>query len=228
MLKKLAQIANRLDYLGLTKEADVVDRFILKMAQMEEVEDLVEPEMEDDSSKARVARAIEASENMGHFIGALRTRNQSSESEGSTFKEEQTAKSLKNADWKPYEHPDVKAPAVAFRAPIKGYFGIIELKDIDPETPVRIVKAHKGAETPDGTPIEAACIVPASKVPRPESNFTTILLGPGGDKEIVWTFFPGPPIAPSSMVWSEELEAEVTNAGEAIAAGYKYGKLGGS
>jgi hypothetical protein len=30
------------------------------------------------------------------------------------------------------------------------------------------------------------------------------------------------------MIWSEELEESVTNAGEAIAAGYNYGKLGGS
>jgi hypothetical protein len=223
MLKNLVKVANRLDSLGLTKEDDVVDRFILKMAQMEEG---AEPEVSDASG--RVRRAIEASIGMPHFNGAFRTRNPSAESEGSTFLEAQSPESLMEADWEPYNHPDVKSPAVAFRADIPGYFGIIELKDIDPETPVKIVKAHKGAENPDGSPIEAACIVLASDVSRPRSDFTTILLGPGGDKEIVWTFFPGPPIAPSSMIWSEELEESVTNAGEAIAAGYNYGKLGGS
>jgi hypothetical protein len=223
MLKKLAKIANRLDSLGLTKEADVVDRFILKMAQMEEV---VEPEMEDASS--RVSSAIEASIGMPHFEGAFRTRNPSSESEGSTFLEAQSPESLMDAKWSEYNHPDVKAPAVAFRADIAGYFGIIELKDIDPETPIEIVKAHKGAETPDGSAIEAACIVSRSDVSRPRSDFTTILLGPGGDKEIVWTFFPGPPIAPSSMPWTQDMADSVTTAGDAIAAGFKYGKFGGS
>jgi hypothetical protein len=59
----------------------------------------------------------------------------------------------------------VKAPAVAFRADIEGWFGIIELSEIkNKETPVEIVKAHKGALE------EAACIIPASFQPPPNRN----------------------------------------------------------
>jgi len=218
MLKDLVKIANKLDSLGLTKEADIIDAELIRLAQMEEV---AEPEMEDASG--RVKSAIEASIGMPHFEGAFRTRNPSKESEGSTFRKEQTPKSLMDAKWSEYNHPDVKAPAVAFRADIEGWFGIIELSEIkEQDTPVEIVKAHKGALE------EAACIIPASSVSRPEASFTTILLGPGGDKEIVWTFFPGPPIAPSSMPWTQDMADSVTTAGDAIAAGFKYGKFGGS
>lgn len=224
MLRSLVKIANKLDSLGLTKEADVVDREIVRLAQMDEMIDLEKDEGSSDAS-GRVKRAIEASIGMPHFEGAFRTRNPSEESEGSTFREAQSPVSLHGAKWSEYNHQDVKAPAVAFRADIPGYFGIIELSElneINPETPVEIVKAHKGALE------EAACIIPASSVSRPEASFTTILLGPGGDKEIVWTFFPGPPIAPSSMPWTQELADDVTTIGKAIAAGFKYGKLGGS
>ena len=213
MLKSLVKIANKLDSLGLTKEADVIDSEIIRLAQMDG--------MAGDAS-SRVRSAIEASIGMPHFEGAFRTRNPSKESEGSTFRKAQSPQSLKDANWSEYNHPDVKAPAVAFKAPIDGWFGIIELSEVDPETPVEIVKAHKGALE------EAACIIPASSVSRPEADFTTILLGPGGDKEIVWTFFPGPPIAPSSMPWTQELADSVTTVGDALDAGFKYGKLGGS
>ena len=221
MLRSLVKIANKLDSIGLTKEADVLDREIVRLAQMDEMIDLEKDEGPSDAS-SRVRKAIEASIGMPHFEGAFRTRNPSSESEGSTFLEAQSPESLMEANWSEYNHPDVKAPAVAFKADIPGYFGIIELSEVDPETPVEIVKAHKGALE------EAACIIPASSVSRPEADFTTILLGPGGDKEIVWTFFPGPPIAPSSMPWTQELADSIMTAGDALDAGFKYGKLGGS
>ena len=248
MLRSLVKIANKLDSLGLTKEADVVDRFILKMAQMEEV---VEPEMEEEvdpktkDASSRVRDAIAATTNpngsyMKHFLNAFITRNPSKESEGSTFIDPQTPDSLIAATWKPYNHPDVIPPAVAFRADIPGRFGIIELKNINESTPAEIVKSHKGAENPDGSPIEAACIIPKSVASMPESSFTTILLGPEDEKdeeskEIVYTFFPGPPINSRKtekgnsdpIFWTQEL-AKVTTVGGALEAGFKYGKLGGS
>ena len=191
MLRNLVKVANRLDSLGLTKEADVVDRFILKMAQMEEV---VEPEMEEEvdyktkDASSRVRDAIAATTNrdgsyMRHFLNAFITRNPSKESEGSTFEKTQTPESLIAATWKPYNHPDVIPPAVAFRADIPGRFGIIELKNIDKSTPAKIVEAHKGAENPDGSPIEAACIIPKSVASMPESSFTTIIIGPENEKD---------------------------------------------
>lgn len=227
MLKSLVKIANKLDSLGLTKEADVLDREIVRLAQMDEMLDL---KKEDDSSDAssRVGRAIEASKNIDHFKNTFRMRNPSSESKGSTFRDEQSPESLMNADWSEYNNPDIKGDAIGFRANIPGYFGMVELDGLDPKIPVKIVKAHFGAKDPNGDPINADCILPPSIVDRPETDFTTILIGPAGDKEIVYTFHPGPPLPPATMVWTQELADSVTNVGEAIDAGYKYGKLDGS
>jgi len=219
MLKKLAKVANRLDQLGLTKEADVLDRFINKLAQMEDMS-----ESDDDSSEssARVAKAIENSAGMPHFENAFLTRNPSPESEGSTFLTAQSAESLASAEWTPYNHEDVKSPAVAFKADIPGYFGLVNLKELPEDTPVQIVKAHKGAIE------EAACLVSPDGISRPKSEFTTILLGPGKEGEIVWTFFPGPPISPRSTLWTQELADEVNTAGKAIAKEFMWAKLAGS
>ena len=174
-------------------------------------------------------------------MNAFITRNPSKESEGSTFIDPQTPESLIAATWKPYNHPDVISPAVAFRADIPGRFGIIELKNINKSTPAKIVEAHKGAENPDGSAIEAACIIPKSVASMPESSFTTILIGPENEKdekskEIVYTFFPGPPINSRKtdkgnsdpIFWTEEMANKVSTVGQAIEYGFKYGKLSGS
>lgn len=220
MLKKLAKVANRLDQLGLTKEADVIDAFIVKVSQMEG--DLEESEDGPDSSQ-RVADAIRNSAGMPHFENAFITRNPSPESEGSTFLTTQSAESLASASWSLYNHPDVQAPAVAFKADIPGYFGMVDLEIIDPEIPVNLVKAHKGAME------EAACIIPSDSISRPKEGFTTILLGPAGEKgEIVYTFFPGPPIKPASTLWTQELSDNIKTVGDAISEGFKWGKLSGS
>lgn len=221
MLKSLVKIANKLDSLGLTKEADVLDREIVKLAQMDEMLDLEKEDGLSDPS-SRVRRAIEASIDMPHFKGAFITRNPSPESEGSTFFEAQSPESLIEANWSEYNHPDVLSIAKAFRTDIPGYFGVVDLREIDSETPVEIVMAHK--KTLD----EAACIIPASEMPRPKADFTTIILGPDDGKEIVWTFHPGPPIKPSAIIWTQDMADSVTTAGDAIAAGFKYGKFGGS
>lgn len=221
MLKKLAKVASRLDQLGLTKEADVIDSFLIKMSQME---DISEQSGDDNSSEssARVARAIENSAGMPHFENAFITRNPSPESEGSTFLTAQSAESLASAEWTPYNHPDVKAPAVAFKADIPGYFGLVDLEELDEDTPIQVVKAHKGAIE------EAACLVSPDGISRPKSEFTTILLGPGKEGEIVWTFFPGPPISPRSTPWTQELADSINTAGDAVANGFKWAKLAGS
>ena len=57
-----------------------------------------------------------------------------------------------------------------------------------------------------------------------DTDFTTILLGPGDDGLIVWTFFPGPPIAPSTTTPSAETEA-VKVAADAKELGFDYAKV---
>lgn len=215
MLKDLIKIANKLDSLGLMKEADILDAEILRLAQLK-------PKSSDSSDVVKAA--IENTLGMPHFEAAFRTRNPSPESEGSTFLEgqAQTPESLASAKWEAYDHPEIKSPATAYRANIPGYFGILDLSELDPLTPVQIVREHKG------TTDKAACIIPASGTERPKTDFTTIILGPSDKGLIVWTFFPGPPIQPSSMIWSEELASSIETVEDAIRAGFTFGKLGGS
>lgn len=209
MLSKLARVANKLDSVGLVKEADVIDRFILKLAQQGSV------------PSNRVWAAIQKSIGMPHFDNAFKTRNPSPESEGSTFLEPQTPETLMMASWEPANDSSIKAPAVGFVADIPGYFGVVDLAGLDRETPVTMVKAHKGAVN------EAVCLISGSDAERPRADFTTILLGPDDDGEIVWTFFPGPAISPSSFPWDESLTESVKTVSDAIDIGFRYGKLSG-
>jgi len=216
MLKSLVKIANKLDSLGLTKEADCIDRFIIdKIASFSYTEQDIGKTID------RVAAAIKLSIGMPHFDNAFRMRNPSKESEGSTFLEPQTPESLMRAEWHPYNHPAISLPAVGFMSQIPGYFGVLELSNLNSDMPVEIVKSHKGAIN------EAVCLISSSDTERPKADHTTILLGPGDSGEIVWTFFPGPPIAPSSLAWDDSLQETIRTVREAISAGFKYGKLSG-
>ena len=219
MLKELISIANELDKRSLRMEADKLDSIILKFAEDNfDDENFVEPG--EHNASQIVSDAIERSVGMPHYEATFLTRNPGDEAEGSVFLEAQTSDSLKNAVWEPYDHEDIKAPAQGYKANIPGTFGLIELKHLDPDVPVKMVLGHKGEE-----PFVTA-LVDKSNVSSEltDKDFTVILLGPGKDGLIVWTFFPGPPIAPSTMTPTEETDSVRTGA-DAIAIGFDYAKV---
>jgi len=222
MFKELIKIANELDSKGLRKEADYLDGIILKFAEDNfDDEDFVEPEELGASNASRiVSDAIERSIGMPHYEATFLTRNPGDEAEGSVFLEAQTSDSLKAAVWQPFGHKDIKAPAQGYEANIPGTFGLVELKKLDSEVPIKMVLGHKGEE-----PFVTA-LVDKSNVSSEltEKDFTVILLGPGEDGLIVWTFFPGPPIVPSSTTPSEETDS-VRTVADAIAIGFDYAKV---
>lgn len=247
MLSTLAKVANKLDSLGLTKEADALDKLISKLAAtddvltLEEEQDydmaehgfgkhpentmiLSEPEERDIVSPARqrVIDAIKRSVGDPYFENIFIMRNPGSASEGSTFVRAQTPETLMASTWERWNHPAVEAPAIAFKAPsIAGHFGILDLEKLPSDLPISITKDHKGAGN------NAVCIVTDKSVQRPLSRYTTMLLGPGEDGEVVWTFFPRPPTSPSNLPWDDSMIG-IKTAGDALSAGFKYGKLGGS
>jgi len=228
MIKELINIANEMDNRGLLKLATQLDDIILKFAEddSDEVEAgiafeaLQADEAVESEASSMVADAIDRSIGMPHFENTFVTRNPGNESEGSTFFEPQDAESLRSAAWEPYPHPDIKAPAQGFRADISGTFGLVELSKLDPDTPIKMVLGHKG-ETPFVTVLIDKADVPSD---LSKSEFTTILLGPGEDGLIVWTFFPGPPIAPSTTTPSAETE-DASVVSDAISLGFEYGKV---
>jgi hypothetical protein len=209
-----------------------LDNIILKLAEDEAdefesgvaFEALQADEAVESEASSIVAEAIDRSVGMPHFEKTFLTRNPGGEAEGSTFFEPQDAESLKAAVWRPYPHPDIKAPAQGFKADITGTFGLVKLKDLEPDTPIKMVLGHKG-EALEGEEPFVTVLIDGTDVPSDltRAEFTTILLGPGEGGLIVWTFFPGPPIAPSTMTPSAETEA-VKVAADAIALGFDYAK----
>lgn len=209
MFKELIKIANELDERGLTDEADTLDEII---GGAEEGGD----------ASSIVIDAIERSAGMPHFEKTFETRNPGPDSEGSVFNEPQSVESLKAAKWEAFSHPDIKAPAKGFSAQIPGKIGLVNLADLDPSTPIRMELGHKGEDEFVTTLIDKAD-APLEKL---EVDFTVMLIGPGEGGDIVWTFFPGDPIMPSSMTPSTETESAST-AQDAIDLGFSYGKVTG-
>ena len=80
-----------------------------------------------------VRAAIQRSLDMPHFKKTFLTRNPGPESEGSTFNEPQTPETLMQAQWSEFSHPDIKAPAVGYKANIPGTMNLIRLTDLDPQ-----------------------------------------------------------------------------------------------
>tara|TARA_Y100000287_G_C14218877_1_gene355084 strand:+ start:928 stop:1617 length:690 start_codon:yes stop_codon:yes gene_type:complete len=225
MLKELIKIANDLDELGLTGEADELDK-ILKEEYVDTPDTpiLGEEGAEAHSATQRVRKALKETIGMPHLKTTFVDRNPGGDSEGSVFKEKQTLESLMKAEWLDYSHPNIAPPATgAFITQIPGTLGLIELASLDPATPISMEPGSKGNKPyvtvlveKEDAPVEAT-----------EVEHTILIVGPFQDKEeIVYTFHPGDPIRPSSMRPSEATDNAKT-AADAIALGFDYGKIKG-
>lgn len=189
---------------------------------MEEIEKMLEPEGEREDASSIVRSAIERTKDMPHFQKTFITRNPGPNSEGSTFKEPQTLESLAAANWSPYNHPEIKAPAMGYRADIPGMMNLVKLSEVEPETPIKMELGHKG-ETKFVTVLLSPKDLGQSGTPV---DHTVILLGPGESGPIVWTFFPGDPVAPSTSTPNEKTRSAKT-VRDAMALGFMYGKITG-
>ncbi len=168
----------------------------------------------------RIRRAFDAA---GPYLDAcLAQRNPGPSALGSTFLLPETRDTLLETLWEPYTHPEVAAPAVAFKAGIPGYLGVVPLASLDMLTPVRL-------EDPKGTRFLEA-VVELERGPR--VDFTILLLGPSRSDpavETLWTFFPGEPVSPSGLnagplTGGAKGRSDLTVA-EAIMLGLRYAKV---
>jgi hypothetical protein len=160
----------------------------------------------------RIAAALDAAGS--YFDRCLAQRNPGPAALGSVFEQTQTRESLLSAAWEPYSHPDVAAPAVAFRAPIAGTVGVVLLAELPGNTPVKLAD-------PKGTGFVEAT---AQLEDGPRSEWTTLLLGPGKDgQETLYTFFPGAPVKPSTLA-ADHWNGFTVKASEAIRLGLTVAK----
>lgn len=158
-----------------------------------------------------------------YFDACLLQRNPGPQAAGSTFLTKMTQADILNAKWEPYSHPEVKAPAIAFKAPIPGRVGVVSLDILRKREMLvgeRLTLAlldPKGVGTVEATVVAKAGIAVA---------FTTLILGPtrDGSGEALWTFFPGDPIAPSTLP-AEGRHGQRLTVAQAQALGLHHAKV---
>lgn len=137
---------------------------------------------------------------------SLAQRNPGPSSAGSTFLSPVTEEDLKAGPWEPANDPGIASPAEGFRTDIPGILGVCELSQLPENQKVKIQAAHAGAFASGGSsPAECVSVIPdaARKV-----DFTTLIIGPKGDVEVVYTFFPGPAFPKMPEVQLSDVQRE--------------------
>ena len=151
-----------------------------------------------DESSSIVAQAIDNTD-PAYLARTLEMRNPSGTMKaGSTFKQPQTPESLKSANWKPLNHPNISSPKIGFTGDIPGTLGVISIDELPDQMPVRFQLIHAGTGGDSGKGMEVAAAFNPSDADVSE---TTIILVPDRNdpkKHVVVTFFPGDPTPPFS------------------------------
>lgn len=152
--------------------------------------------------------------------------------EGMTPSELRTA--LEGAAWESYPHEAIKSPAVAFRAPLAGKLGMVELSKLPADAVVTLTDPKGGlAHWDQKQKVGASVSASAYGLEAPDADHTTMILGPASRDEgaplTVWTFHPGAPCAPSDL---DRIAPDGTDrhgltvtVAEAIALGFGLAKL---
>lgn len=139
---------------------------------------------------------------------------------GSRFAEAKSEKDLVEADWTEYQHPAVMAGCTAFRAPIPGVLGVVRLEDLPKDLPVVLDDEKETGQ------VSAEVNRDAISSEIGEVDYTVIILGEEGGREIVFTFHPGDPIRPS-VIPAEGNVGKAMTVAEAIQLGFDYAKVRG-
>lgn len=156
-----------------------------------------------------------------YIAETLKSRTAGPDSSGSTFDETQTVQSLIEANWEPYEHPAVLKGCTAFKAPIPGMLGVVDLAQFPSMTMVKLVDPKGTAGTYGGGLMAE---LPLKLEDQLIVDFSVIILGPEDGKEVVYTFHPGDPIRPT-MVDKAKWKNETVNIVQALERGFRYGKV---
>lgn len=134
---------------------------------------------------------------------------------------EQLDKLISLANWEAYEHASIQAPAVGYvTSDVPGCeMGMAQLADLPADTEVTLDDSKKTGF------LSAVVSADCARTPVDE---IVLLVGPGDDGDVVWTFFPGLPVAPSDFTGEEQglSHGSVITASEAIKLGFDLAKIG--
>jgi hypothetical protein len=104
---------------------------------------------------------------------------------------------VKGVVWIPYDHPDILPPAQGFIAPgvVGGVLGVVSIDEVPAEA------FSEGDVVFDDVKDTGKVELVWKGAPEShrEVDFLVALVGPSHDGEsCIWTFFPGPPVKPST------------------------------
>lgn len=128
-------------------------------------------------------------------------------------------RALEQIEWREREHPEVKAPCRAFVATtLRGLVGVVELALLPPSTLIQW-QDFKGTG-------RVSAVVEQSEIGAlgVESE-TWLIVGPSEAGEIVYTFHPGEPVAPS-MVEARDIVGMFDIASNAVIRKLTHAKIG--
>ena len=110
-------------------------------------------------------------------------------------KVETLEKALEKGDWKPYEDSNgaISENAFGVIANIPGETGMIQLDNLDADDEVQLVDPKK-------TGFLSAVVRAGNYEP---TNFTVMIIGEHNGENVVFTFYPGDPVEPSSISGEE-------------------------
>lgn len=168
-------------------------------------------------------RIIEAIENTpADYLASCIAQRCGDGAQGSTYDldPDEVRASLLSEQWVQREHPEVKAPCVAFVAPAwRGRVGVVPLDGLN---------ALVRLEDPKRTGYLSAVVHGDRDLPRSigGDRETWLILGPHEGREILYTFHPGEPAPPSQVSASKVKPNTLMLASEARALGLTHAKLG--
>lgn len=130
---------------------------------------------------------------------------------------EELETALMAADWEQAEHPDVMPGCTAFKTPLRGMYGLVELERLPADAAV-FFEDFKGVG-------EYSPTVKAAR--ESEAEETWIILGfeEGIEGEIAFTFHPGEPVRPSQTKASDVELGRAYTPAEAMAMGFDFAQV---
>jgi len=173
------------------------------------------------NNRFHIAEVIETTRRVapGHFENCVAQRAQLDPMAAGSLIEGvnsiQLEQILLNAEWEEYSHDALMPGCRAFKANIPGRLGVINLSQL-PDNKIVTLDDRKNTGS-------VYCVVKG--VLGPEVDFTVVILGLEQGEEVVFTFHPGDPVAPSEVSVEPGLIGQQVTVEEALKMGLKTAKI---
>ncbi len=177
--------------------------------------------MANNESRARIARAAETTRRVapGYFEKTLAQRAElSGQAAGSLYEgisTEELEHKLLSAEWESYSHEAVTPGCSAFKAPLPGRLGVVDLHGLPLDSVVTLDDRKNTAKV--------SAVV--SGVRGEIVDFTVLILGLEQGEEVIFTLHPGDPVRPSQVQATPGLHGKTVSVREALDMGLTTAKV---